>query len=189
MPDYRVVSEVDPGPDQREHRGSSLGLDEARLVTLMQAGSLAEAAVDARDTEPHRERRIISIEELHPGVAYRDEEILERLTKVDPELGEPAIDITRFDAIQGPVYYHPDFAELVEHMADGLRESNLVPGLSASILKSNDYAMVEIYDQAVQRYLSVGADLKHLIWDRRAAGRAGALSIARALIHASNALH
>lgn len=193
MPKYRIISEVDPGPDHREPRGERLRLDEARLVTDVEAGSLAEAAGNARDTEPHRERRIVSVEEIHPGFTFSDEQITAGLTSPAGHWTDrPMIDPAEFtdDKV---IFGDGDCVWTVHAIAEALRDSGLVPGLHLSLLQNNegwvDYSMIEIRDDARDLYLSVGAEPRDLTDDGDAAGWNGVLAVARELISISNHLH
>lgn len=193
MPKYRIISELDPGTEHRDSRGTRLRLDEQRLVTIVDATSLAEVAVDARDTEPHRERRIISIEETHPsGFSYTNEEIAYAFGFNKPAAEQPFTDLTRFDDDDSPLYGSAEFTDVVCTVVEGLRESGLVPGLDISVLDNEmdePYAMVEVFDDARGIYLSRGTEIRRLTDDRDAAGRIGVLAIAQAVVAFSNDLH
>ena len=199
MPKYRIVSEIDPGSDHREPRGERLRLDEARLVTIVEEHSLLDAALcwepGREDPESHAERRIVSIEEVHPGFEYTGEQISAALTDPgrNPHQGDqPLIDPEDFPDDE-PLYASGDFIWTVHQVAEALRDCGLVPGLHISLLQNEsgcvDYSMVEVRDDARGIYLARGAELKRLIDDRSATGWNAVLSIAKALIDLSNDLH
>lgn len=196
MPEYRIVSEVDSGPDHRSPRGERLRLDEARLVTVIDAEDFQDAVYRSSFIEPrHTWRRIVSVEELHPGFSFTDEEITAALTSPADPFGEvnraPMVDPADFAADEAS-YGSGDFIWTVHAVAEALRESGLVPGLHLSLLHSDqgvDYSMVEVHDDARGTYLSRGSELQRLTDDRAATGWTGVLAIARALIGLSNDLH
>lgn len=195
MPKYRIVSETDSFPDLHAPRGAELRGEDARLVTYIDAGSLAEATVDARDTQPHSYRRIISVEEIHPGFSYTDQQLTFMLAGAHPSeagTGEPLVDPDNFAGETEPLAASNEFRDVVGQVVCGLRESGLVPGLDISVLDNEPdepYAMVEVHDVARGVYLSRGTELRRLTDDSDAAGWQGVLAIARELIAFSNDLH
>lgn len=203
MPEYRIVSEADPGPDHREPRGARLRLDEAREVTVTEARGISELLEDiergfpsAGEARVHQDRRIVSVEEVHPGFSCTDEEITAALadpTRNPNRDGLPLVDPEEFEDGSEPLYGGDGFIYVVHDVAEGLRESGLVPGLHVSLLQNAsgyvDYSMVEVHDDARATYLSRGAELKHLTDDRSAVGWAGVLAIARELVSLSRDLH
>lgn len=197
MPKYRIISELDSGRNHRKPRGLCLRPDEKRLVTTIEAPDLATAVDRAprfmADQKSHLYRRIISVEEVHPGVRPSDAQITTALTLSEGDwTDEPMIDPDAYDPDE-PIYGDGDFIWTVNDIADALRESGLVPGLHLSLLQGGDgfvdYSMVEVHDDARMIYLSCGSEIKHLTDDRSATGWAGIVAIARALIQLSNDLH
>lgn len=192
MPAYRIISELDPGPDHRESRGARLRLDEARRVSVLEATDLTDAVLAVQrvvpEVEEHADRRIISIEEVHPGFSYTDEQIDHALVSTENDWVRPE-EFTDDEAIYGG----GNFLWIVHAVAEALAESGLVPGLSISLLQNSegfvDYTMVEIRDDARGIYLSQGSEIKRLTADRSATGWPGVLAIARELIALSNELH
>ncbi|WP_026820056.1 hypothetical protein [Arthrobacter castelli] len=193
MSTFRIISEPDPARTCRESRGTRLCSDDKRVCTVVETVSLAGAAVDARDTEPHRDRRIVSVEEVHRGFAYSDEDITAALTVPRPELMDTAlVDSGVFEDTTEPLYLQEGFTDTVRDVVDGLRESSLVPGLNMSVLDNETdepYAMLEVRDEGRFLYLSRGCEIRKLTDDRDAAGWDGVLAIARQLIDISNDLH
>lgn len=187
MPRYRIVSELDQGAEHREPRGAALRLDEARLVTVVEAESLHDAVFLSHVVKPrHTDRRIVSVEEVHPGFAHTDDEIGRALgtpegSPTDEQLVDPM-------ASTGDAY-DPDLVAQVVH---GLRESGLVPGLNVSVLANDPdepYAMVEVFDDALGTYRSIGVEVRRIADDREATGWDAILSVARGLIALSRDLH
>lgn len=183
MPNYRIISEVDTRAEHRLPRGVRPEGDQLRQTTVVQANSLIEAAeLGALD---HERRRIISIEETYPGIVVDDEEITAALTA-----GE--IDVDAYAEDTEPLYGRLGFTTLVRDVVEGLRESGLVPGLNISVLDNEvdePYAMLEIYDDARDAYLSRGTELRRLTDDRDAVGWDGVLAVARAIIAFTDPLH
>lgn len=192
MPQYRVISELDPGDEHRDPRGARLRLDEARTVTVVQAVSLADAAADAGDVEPHSERRIISVEELGPVLAFSDEVLSRALgDAAGSPTGEPLVDPETFDDDHLPLLRRPEFVTTVKQVVYRLRESGLVPGLEISVLADEPdepYAMIEVHDDARGFFLSRGTEIRKLTDDHSATGWNGVLAVARAVIALSNDL-
>ncbi|MFB6724920.1 hypothetical protein ACFCV3_32385 [Kribbella sp. NPDC056345] len=192
MPKYRVISELDPGDECREPRGTRLRLDEARIVTVVQAASLADATADAANAESHSERRIVSVEELGPVLAISDEALSRALGNADSSpTGEPLVDPEIFDDSHLPLQRRSEFVTAVQQVVYGLRESGLVPGLEISVLANEPdepYAMIEVHDDARGIFLSRGTEIRKLTDDHSATGWNGVLAVARALIALSNDL-
>jgi hypothetical protein len=193
MPKYRVISELDPGIEHRDPRGTRLRLDEARIVTVVEAGSLTEAANDARDTDPHCERRITFVEELHPGVSLSDERLSRALGQADSSpTGEPLVGPEAFKDDHLPLHRHREFVTVVRQVVYGLRESGLVPGLDISVLATEfdqPYAMIEVHDDVRGIHVSRESEILRLTDDPSATGWQGVLAVARALVAISNDLH
>lgn len=193
MPKYRVISELDPGTEHRDPRGTRLRLDEARIVTVAEAGSLTEAANDARDSDPHCERRITLVEELHPGLSLSDERLSRALGEADGSpTGQPLVDPETFKDDLLPLHRHPDFVTVVTQVVFGLRESGLVPGLDVSVLANvfdEPYAMIEVHDDVRGIHVSRGSEIRRLTDDPSAIGWQGVLAVARAVVALSNDLH
>ncbi|MFJ2420201.1 hypothetical protein [Streptomyces brevispora] len=197
MPKYRVVSDPRPEAEYREPRGAGLRHNKARLVTAIEAGNLSAAVAKAADVlvGEHLGRRIVSVEEMHPGVAFSDEEITRALTRVVPfdDASDPLIDPGEFEDMTSPLVESNMFASIVKLVVHGLRESGLVPGLDISVLLTrplvDPYAVIEIHDDARDVYLSRGTEVRRLTDDREATGWDGVLAVARELISFSNGLH
>ena len=195
MPKYRIVSESDLTPTHRPARGLDRSFDEKNTVTTIEAIDLVAALQYIRqgDATAHEGRRIVSIEEVHPGFTYTDDEITRAITTSEGEwTDEPMVDPDEL-TIATPVYGDGDFIYIVSDIANALRISGLVPGLDLSLQQNNsgfvDYAMVGIHDDARGIYLSRGCQIKHLTADRAAFGWDGVLAIAHELIALSNDLH
>lgn len=191
MPKYRVVSELDAAAVSRQSRGVELRSDQKRLVTIVEGLNLAEAALYAEGSitgkEHHLDRRIVSIEEIHPGLSYADDEIGQALgTAMASPTGEQLVDPmgSTGDA---------DDPELVKDVVYGLRESGLVPGLNISVLDNEmdePYAMIEVYDEALGIYRSIGTEVRKIAQNRTVEpGWPAIISIAQGLIALSNDLH
>ncbi|WP_433855114.1 hypothetical protein [Streptomyces kronopolitis] len=193
MPKYRIVSEPDPGAEHREPRGADFCRDGERLVTAIKATNLVAAVEKAADVPAgeHRGRRIVSVEEIHPGFAYSDGEITRALKRATLA-GIPLIDAGSFEDDTTPFCDSKEFNATVQLVAIALRESGLVLGLDTSVLADEDdepYVMVEVHDKARSVYFSRGTEVRRLTDDRDAAGWAGVLAVARELISFSNELH
>lgn len=194
MPKYRIISELDPGADHRDPRGAAPRPDEARITTVTDARSVSDLIDDiergfpaAGDARAHQDRRIVSVEEVHPGFSYADDEIGQALgTAVASPTGEQLVDPMGSTG-------EADDPELVKDVVYGLRESGLVPGLNISVLANEPdepYAMVEVFDDALGAYRSIGTEVRKIADDRDAEpGWDAVLSIARGLISLSNDLH
>lgn len=195
MPKFRIVSESDPTPTHRPSRGRDRSIDDKNIVTTIEAIDVVAALQLIRQggAAAHAGRRIVSIEEVHPGFTYTDDEITRAITTSEGEwTDEPMVDPEQFD--EGAVVYGDgDFIYIVSDIAEALRSSGLVPGLHISLLQNSsgfvDYSMIQIHDDARGIYLSRGCEIKHLTNDRSALGWDGALAIARRLIDLSNDLH
>lgn len=83
MPKYRVISEHKPKAQHRESRGVDLCHDEARLVTAIESTNLFATVAKAADLLAGERlgRRIVSVEEIHAGFTYSDEEITHALRR------------------------------------------------------------------------------------------------------------
>lgn len=190
MPKYRIVSESDPGAEHRESRGTALRRNETRIVTVVEAVDLTEMLDDIQRGFPstgevHQGRRIVSVEEVHPGFSYTDAEIDTALRETN--LAEEFPD--------GELLVHGRNAgtsELVQQVVTEVRESGLVPGLNISVLANDPdepYAMIEVFDEARGIYLSRGIEVRKIADDCDATGWDAVLSIARGLIRFSDDLH
>jgi hypothetical protein len=197
MPTYRVVSEIDHHAEHREPRGAWLRLDEARLVSLVDAHDVIDVIRIAfrRLFAEHgiRAVRITSVEETHPGFFFTDDEISRTLCEAGRSpTGEPLIDAEQFEGDTESLYDSAAFVYVVQQVVHGLRESGLVPGLDISVLDNEidaPYAMIEVHDDARSIYLSRGCEIKHLTGDRGAVGWDGVIAVAREIIAISNDLH
>ncbi|MFD9867511.1 hypothetical protein ACFXI8_23805 [Streptomyces niveus] len=193
MPKYRVISEHKPKAAHREPRGAALCRDGARLVTAIEATNLFAAVAKAADllVGEHLGRRIVSVEEIHPGFTYSDEEITHALKRA-ALAGIPVIDPDGFEDDTTPLCDSKDFNSTVQQVAIALRESGLVPGLDISVLANEEdepYIMVEVHDDARGVYHSRGTEVRRLTDDREAANWSGVLAVVRELISFSNDLH
>src|SRR5699024_728444 len=101
MPKYRIISEIDPMAEHRISRGAraavKTGAPAQRLVTIVGAMDITDAALNLHrempDYEDHEDRRVISIEEIHPGFTVTDEQITNALTSPEGEwTNEPMVD-------------------------------------------------------------------------------------------------
>lgn len=195
MPKFRIISESDPTPIHRPSRGLDRPFDDKNIVTTIEALNMVAALQLIRqgDAAAHAGRRIVSIEEVHPGLRYTDDEITKAITTSEGEwTDEPMVDPEQLLEATS-VYGDGDFIYIVSDIAEALRISGLVPGLHISLLQNGsgfiDYSMVEIHDDARGIYLARGCEIKHLTADRAAFGWDGALAIAHELIALSNDLH
>lgn len=204
MPQYRIISELDDSIEHRNSRGTVLARGEKRIVTTAKASNLTDIMLNIDrndpDYEEHQDRRIISIEEIHPGYSYTDEQLTAMLTgqsTTDEMLRQSyALEHEILEDSDSPCYLSSpgiDFISTVDDVVEALRGFDAVPGLHLSLLQNGegfvDYTMVEIHDEATGTYRSVGCDIKNLTDDRAASGWDGVLAIARRLIQISNELH
>ncbi|MDX3020100.1 hypothetical protein [Streptomyces acidiscabies] len=193
MPKYRIVSEPGPGAEHREPRGANLYLGKDCLVTVIESEDLFWATRTAYSSSlsEHLDRRIVSIEEIHPGFTFSDDEVTRALKRA-ALAGIPLVDPDGFEDGTTPFCDSDDFSVTVQMVAMALRESGLVPGLSTSVLANeNDepHVMVKVHDGARNVYLSRGSEVRQFTDDCEAAGWAGVLAVARGLISFSNDLH
>lgn len=130
--------------------------------------------------------RLVHVEEdVATPSEITDEQIIEALAEYTDTDFDDLAEETR------PLYEDTlDFLSHIDTIATALRESQLVPGLDVSLIGAPemplDYAMIEVRDEALMHYRSVGTEIKHLIDERDAVGLAARLSIARALIALSH---
>lgn len=198
MPQYRVVSEVNTSSNHRRPRGQSPQGPGTSHVTTVEADTFVMAAAHVWANMPlddaGNDHRIVSVEEVHPGFSYSDEEITAALTDPERNPNYPGSLIERQELPDDTaIYGGSDFMHVVNDVAGALRETGLVPGLHLSLLQNSsgfvDYAMVEIRDETRGIYLSRGTELKYLTDDRGAIGWDGVLAIARELIVIAHDLH
>lgn len=195
MPTFRITSQADTAAAHRQPRGIGDKLSERARISTVEAADLSEAMSISRRSSDHQNRRIVAVEEIHPGIPMpSDEELTDVLTNParNQQADEPLMEKEEFE---GPyvqraktIYGGDDFVYLVEQVSTALRDSGVVPGLHLSLLSDN-YSMVEIYDQATAVYHSHGCELDRLTDDRSATGWDGVLAIARGLIMAAQPLH
>src|SRR5699024_5014703 len=145
--------------DQPEH--------ERARKSAVNADDLAQALALAADSAEHRRRRIVSVEELHPGLDMpSDEELTEPITDParTPNYDEPIFDTEDFTDDE-KIYAGGEFSYLAQQVADALRDTGIVPGLHLSLLHGDgiiEYSMVEMRDEMLDSYRSKGSELKHL---------------------------
>lgn len=181
-----LQTDIDEAAENRHDRShpSSLKLD-------VEAVSLENAVRKARVLQ-HRIQagpfRIVSAEERPEARGYSDEYVHKALFKDAPDYAR--LDEDDYQSSE-PVYLG-DFKELLDEVIHALSET-ISPGLSISQIYSEfngwDYTMIEVYDQATNRYVSVGAKHKRLILDRSAVGVDGVISTAQAILDISEPLH
>ncbi|MFE4334057.1 hypothetical protein ACFRQM_32985 [Streptomyces sp. NPDC056831] len=197
MPRYRIISELDTSAEHRDPREACLHRDGARLVTVVESEDLFWATKSAYSSlrSGHLDRRIVSVEEVHPGFTFSDEEITRALTgpALVDDAGDPLMNPGEFEDITVPLAKPDTFASVVEQVGHGLRESGLVPGLDISVLIAHSledpYAVIEVYDDARSVYFSRGTEVQELTDDHSAIGWDGVLAVARELVSFSNDLH
>ncbi|MFI9629301.1 hypothetical protein [Streptomyces sp. NPDC052042] len=195
MPEYRIISEIDQEATSREARGARPPADTARLLTVLEAESVHDALYRSMFVTPrHGNRRVISVEELHPGFSYWDEEITAAITRPHPLTPDepPLIERDLYEGDRRPLSQRGDLVSTVKKVVEALRDSGLVPGLTVSVLDDeadDPYAMVEVYDDARHLYLAQGTEARRLTDDPETVGWDGILAIARGLIDVSNPLH
>lgn len=174
MPIYRVISEVDVGAEHRESRGTRLRLDESRVVTLIEAETLALAIAQStagRDGD-HHDRRITSAEEIHPGFTYTDDQLGRALEKT-------------FSDWPDVQYNTAGVIDELEQIAYALEAKYLVPGLSivVSNRQGRSYLTAKVFDDATRTYLSRGAQTRRFTdGHHRATGKQRAVTMAERLI-------
>lgn len=201
MPTFRITSQADTAAAHRLPRGIGAEPSERARISTIEAADLSEAMSISRRSSDHQNRRIVAVEEIHPGIPMpSDEELTDALT--DParnqQADEPLMEKEEFENDPGQppqsIYGSGNFVYLVERVSTALRDSGVVPSLYLSLL-SNDisggynYSMVEVYDQATAVYHCHGCELDQLTDDRSATGWDGVLAIARGLIMAAQPLH
>lgn len=189
MPNFRIISEADTQSALRKPRGTQLRGAQQRQLAVVSAGTLLAAARLAP-----ADRRIISIEEILPGPSYTDEQLTRVLTSPTSDYADSErLEVAAFKGQRSPLLDSEDFVDVACRVADALREDKLIPGLELTLASNRDlvidYAMVEIHDDVRGIYLSRGCDFAELTADRRAAGWAGVLAIARALLNITADLH
>lgn len=201
MSKFLVISE----PSTRARHRQPCGLEPTKdsdqaLLTFLEARSLADAVTEAAAGERHRKRRIIAVEELHPGFSYNDRQLAVALAAprsfTDENTGRTFIAPTflpqDFETSTRPLVLERDIAEMVEDLVEMLRETSLVPGLSISVLNGTPaeaFVMLEIFDHTRNHYRSRPYAIAELTTSPDAVGWKGVLALVRGLILHSNDLH
>jgi hypothetical protein len=189
MPTYRIVVQKSVSPDAATRSVRSTDFAGVECID-MKAPNLTEALLklNIRYAGQSQPPRVISGEELLEidTNAITDDALTHALTN-----SESSVALDDYEGVR--IYDHSDFSVLVHDVAEALRSSGVVPGLSVSILRdadgAYDYTMVEIHDTATGTYRGVGREPKRLIDDRSLTGRSGVLSIARTLIETAATEH
>lgn len=185
--DYFVTLQKDIDEKQENRHGrahpSSFKLN-IEAVSLENAVRKARVFQSRTQTGPFR---IVAAEERPEMRGFSDE-------YVHKALFEDAPSWVRLDEDAYPDdtnIYLGDFKETLDAVVEALAET-ITPGLTISQIYSEfdgwDYAMIEVFDQATGRYVSVGAEHKRLILDRSATGIEGVISTAQAVLDISEAL-
>lgn len=185
--DYFVTLQTDISEKQESRYGrdhlSSFKLN-IEAVSLENAVRKARVFQSRTQTGPFR---IVAAEERPDMRGFSDE-------YVHKALFEDAPDDARLDTAAYPddlSIYLCDFKETLDEVVRALA-GTITPGLTISQIYSEfdgwDYAMIEVFDQATGRYISVGAEHKRLILDRNATGVEGVISTAQAVLDISEPL-
>lgn len=185
MPNYRIVVQTKIAPGAKFRAPRATAYNEVETIDIT-ATTLTNALLklNIQLGRENRKPRIVSAEEILDidSGEITDDDLTKALT-VDLD-DYMALDPDDYDGVL--LYEQDDFEWTVHKIAEGLRESGIVPGLNLSLLMTGegycDYTMVEIRDEASGSYRSVGRDSKHLIGDRSLTGWEGIVSIARTLI-------
>lgn len=201
MPIFRIISQADTAAAHRKPRGIGAEPDERGRISTVEAADLSEAMSISRRSSDHQNRRIVAVEEIHPGIEMpSNEELTDALTNPErnQQADEPLMEKKEFEdpyvRSTESVYGGGNFVYVANQVATALRDSGVVPGLHLSLLTSDisggiEYSMVEVYDQATAVYHSHGCELDQLTDNRSATGWDGVLAIARGLIMAAQPLH
>lgn len=193
MPQYRVISDVDSLAEYRSSRGESERFLRARRMTVVDAPSISHALARACDHPDddcsHHDRRIVSIEELFPQLSLTDDQITLAITPMVAQQGYP----------HQPLFERDDFVWYVVHVADALRNAEIIPGLCVDVihpeyhldhfhLSHEHYVCVGVFDDIRGIMYSTIVEIEDLSDDYTATGWDGILAIARRLIAIANAL-
>jgi len=154
---------------------------------VLRAASVADALAQASRGLVPLGHSVVAVEEGSPGLVFADDALTAALSSAPEHEDLPLMDPEDY-APDGPVYGGGDFLHTVELVADSLRDSGLVPGLTISPVQTDgydQYVMVEMHVEG-NKYRATGRELKHLTDDRSAEGWDGVLAIARALLEAAS---
>lgn len=185
MPHYRISLQKNIA--DRTHRNPRS--TESAYRVIVQADSIDAALIEVANSQ-HTADRVVAIEELAPAPVITDEDIVQALAVAADELGLMDLDEYEDDGVIYETFY---FLGTCQNVAEALRNSDLIPGLTLSLVAPHteagpDYVMVEVFDQATGTYRAVGCEIKHMTTDRSATGKAGVLAIARAIIDVAQPL-
>lgn len=189
MPNYRLVVQTNVSPRAQTRAARSIdraGIESIDVTATSLTGALLKVGIQFGREK--RSPRIVSAEEILAidFSEITDDDLTRALTQ-----GPVPLDPDDYDGLT--FYEQIDFEWTVQKVAETLRESGIMPGLSLSILHDeqgmSDYTMVEIHDTASGSYRSVGRDSRRLMADRSLTGWDGILSIARTLIETVAAEH
>lgn len=187
MPTYRVVFQGLVSSDAPT-RASRAAKDAGTHFFDLDADSVAEAVTRANSlrTPPAVDARLVSVEELLKldTDQLTDQQIQDALTN-----GPAPVDLAAYQGVNLYEQYRVnELPGALDDVVAALRESNLIPGLTVSILRdsdgSHDYNMVEIFDEATGTYRAIGRDGRDLITDRSLTGSAALVDLARTLLEA-----
>lgn len=179
MPKYRITLQNDSNLEPHR-RPRDADAEPLFVETRYMMDAMLHALEQKRPSQ-----RVVSVEEVlsFDMGAITDEQIVGALTSPTLEPG------TRLnpDDYEGFVWESsPDHADILNSVADALRDSGLVSGLTLSILHDDvglaDYVMVEIFDKGSNSYRSIGSEPRHLIENRDLTGWEAVISVARTLM-------
>ena len=185
MPHYRISLQKNIA----DHTHRDPRSTESAYRVIVEADSIDAALIEAANSQ-HAADRVVAIEELAPAPVITDEDIVQALTVTADEYDRMVLDEYEDDGVIYETFY---FLDTCQSVARALNSSGLTPGLTLSLVAPHtetgpDYVMVEVFDHATGTYRSHGCDIKHMTADRSAAGKAGILAIARAIIDVAQPL-
>ena len=178
MPTYRFVEQLNVSPDAPSRSARSSAFSDVK-TTLVSAPSLTYAALkhsvqSATSTQPPRLVSVEEVLEVSPD-SLTDDALIRALThNVSP------IEIDAYSDVV--LAKTDDLSSHLRDVADALRESGLIPGISLTF-EEEGYVMVEIHDQATATYRAAHRHSRELAGDATLTGREAFVSIARSLVH------
>lgn len=178
MPEYAATAQFASERLPRSAAGDDGVLVIVTADTIAEALTRAAAQIKPRTTAA----RIVSIEEILTVDAdsFSDDQLTQALGSAPVPLAPDDFDDDEV------IYERSDFDDIIEQVVTALRESEWVPGIDVSILRSSegvaDYVLVDVHDALAGSYRSVGRELQDLIEYRSMTGWPAVLSVARHLI-------